>query len=66
MFEIELEKDVKLPIKYIRSALPDGGDGNYSIKRVYGMSEKFWDNQAKLLFPQNGKVTREEREKQKD
>lgn len=42
MFEIELEKDIKLPIKYIRSALPDGEDGNYSIKSVYGMSEKNW------------------------
>lgn len=40
-FEIELERDVKLPIKYIRSALPDGGDG-YSIDSVYGMCGSAW------------------------
>lgn len=40
-FEIELEQDVKLPIKYIRSALPDGGDG-YSVEEVYGMCGSAW------------------------
>ena len=40
-FEIELEKDVRLPIKYIRSALPDGGDG-YSVGKVYGMCGSAW------------------------
>lgn len=40
-FEIQLERDVKLPIKYIRSALPDGGDG-YSVDRVYGMCLSAW------------------------
>ena len=42
-FEIQLEKDVKLPIKYIRSALPDGGDG-YSVESVYGMCRSAWTN----------------------
>ena len=41
VFEIQLEKDVKLPIRYIRSALPDGGDG-YSIGSVYGMCGSAW------------------------
>lgn len=41
VFEIQLEKDVKLPVKYIRSALPDGGDG-YSIDSVYGMCGSAW------------------------
>ena len=41
VFEIQLEKDVKLPIKYIRSALPDGGDG-HSIDSVYGMCGSAW------------------------
>ena len=41
LFEIELEKDVKLPIKYIRSALPDGGDG-CSVESVYGMCGSAW------------------------
>lgn len=40
-FEIELERDVRLPIKYIRSALPDGGDG-YSVGEVYAMSGSAW------------------------
>lgn len=40
-FEIELEKDVRLPVKYIRSALPDGGDG-YSVGEVYGMCGSAW------------------------
>ena len=40
-FEIQLEKDVKLPVKYIRSALPDGGDG-YSVESVYGMCGSAW------------------------
>lgn len=41
VFEIQLEKDVKLPIKYIRSALPDGGDG-HSVGSVYGMCGSAW------------------------
>lgn len=41
VFEIQLERDVKLPIKYIRSALPDGGDG-YAIEAVYGMCGSAW------------------------
>ena len=40
-FEIQLERDVKLPIKYIRSALPDGGDG-CSVESVYGMCGSAW------------------------
>lgn len=41
VFEIQLEQDVRLPIKYIRSALPDGGD-RYSIGSVYGMCGSAW------------------------
>lgn len=41
VFEIQLEKDVRLPVKYIRSALPDGGDG-HSIESVYGMCGSAW------------------------
>lgn len=40
-FQIELEQEIKLPIRYIRSALPDGGDG-CSIERVYGMCGSAW------------------------
>lgn len=41
VFEIRLERDVKLPVRYIRSALPDGGDG-YSVGSVYGMCGSAW------------------------
>lgn len=41
VLEIQLDKDVKIPIKYIRSCLPDGGDG-YSISEVYGMCGSAW------------------------
>lgn len=41
VLEIELEQDVKLPIKYIDSALPDGCRG-YSIGEIYGMCLSFW------------------------
>lgn len=48
-FEIELEKDVRLPIRFIRSALPDGGDG-YSIDSVYGMCGSAWtQGEVKLI-----------------
>ena len=48
VFEIELEKDVRLPIRFIRSALPDGGDG-YSIDSVYGMSGSCWREVVKEI-----------------
>lgn len=41
VFEIQLEQDVRLPVKYIRSALPDGGDG-WSVGSVYGMCGSAW------------------------
>lgn len=49
LFEIELEKDVRLPIRYIRSALPDGGDGNYSISETYGMCGSCWRDTVKEI-----------------
>lgn len=48
VLEIQLEKDVKLPIKYIRSALPDGGDG-YSIDSVYGLCSSAWHGKVKEI-----------------
>lgn len=53
VLEIELEKDVRLPIKFIRSALPDGADGECSIRRVYGVNETLWkeDMVKKIHLP---------------
>jgi len=41
VLDIQLEKDVKIPFKFIRSIMPDGGDG-YEIANVYGMCESAW------------------------
>lgn len=48
VLEIELEKDVELPVKFIRSALPDGGDG-YSISNVYGLCGSVWRDTVKEI-----------------
>lgn len=48
VLEVQLEKDVKLPIKYIRSALPDGGDG-YAIQNVYGLCGSCWKSTLKEI-----------------
>lgn len=51
--EIELEKDVRLPIRFIRSALPDGGDG-YSVAKVFGVVSSVWtENAVKCLSAPN-------------
>lgn len=43
---IELEKDVEIPIKYIRSAEPDGAK-TYSIKSCYGCNSSCWKDAVK-------------------
>lgn len=49
VFEIELEKDVKIPIKYIRSALPDGEEDGYSVREVFGMCKSAWRDTVKEI-----------------
>ena len=49
VFEIQLEKDVRIPIRFIRSALPDGGDGRWSIESVYGMCKSCWRDTVKKI-----------------
>ena len=41
LFEIDLEKDIILPIKYIRSCLPDS-HFKWSVYSVYGMMSSAW------------------------
>lgn len=61
VFEIELEKDVRLPIRYIRSALPDGGDG-YSIGEVYGMCYSAWtQGGVKIIHAPTEKTLKKEK-----
>lgn len=49
MLEINLEKDVKLPLNLIESALPDGCRG-YGIDSIYGICRSFWKgNSVKII-----------------
>lgn len=48
LLEIELEKDVDLPLKFISTALPDGGRG-WSAANVYGMCSSFWTPTVKKI-----------------
>ena len=41
VLELQLEKDVRLPIRFIRSATVDGGDG-HSIRNVYGTDSSIY------------------------
>lgn len=54
-FEIELEKDVRLPVRYIAYALPDGNKQGYSISEVYGMCGSCWRDTVKLIHAPKGK-----------
>lgn len=50
LFEIELERDIRLPIRYIFSALPDGTHPNSCpLAKVYGVNEDFWAPAAKVV-----------------
>ena len=54
VLEIQLEKDVKLPIKYIWSAMPDGAGPGYSINSVYGLCMSCWEESLKDIHsPKN-------------
>ena len=46
VLDIRLEKDVLLPLKFIDSALPDGGRG-YSVASTYGICESLWKDGVK-------------------
>lgn len=56
VLEIELEKDVRIPIRFIRSAMPDGCDdyGRYGVGDVYGMCGLAWkDSLKEIHVPKN-------------
>ena len=44
LFEIECEEHHKIPVKFIRSALPDGCGGGYGVDNVYGFTDKVWSS----------------------
>lgn len=47
---IELERDVRLPIRYIDSAKQDGCRG-YSVRSIYGVTSALWDATVKEIHP---------------
>ena len=42
IFEIELKKDLYIPLKFIWAAKPDGCVGRYSVTECYGMNSAAW------------------------
>lgn len=52
VLEVQLERDVKIPIRYIWSALPDGhGHGRYDVGDVYGMCGSAWQDSIVSIEP---------------
>lgn len=49
LLEIQLEKDVRLPGRFIYSAVPDKMQKNCSIDRVYGLVSSAWKNAVKEI-----------------
>jgi hypothetical protein len=47
VLEIQPEKKIKLPLKYIHSVKPDGIH-RYAIKEIYGVTSELWENNAIL------------------
>ncbi len=48
-FEILLEKDFNLPVKFVHSALPDGKYGRWSVEHTYGMLHSEWKECVSFL-----------------
>lgn len=49
VLEVQLEKDVKIPVKYIWTALPDEAGPGYSVSDVYGMCRSAWKDTLKEI-----------------
>lgn len=47
---IKLERDVRLPIRYIDTAQQDGSRG-YSVRNIYGVTSALWDDTVKEIHP---------------
>ena len=58
VLEIELDKDVILPIKYIWRAKVEcnGGSWNYGIDEVYGLCSSCWHGKIKEIHPMKEEV----------
>lgn len=60
VLEIQLGKDVRLPIRMIDSALPDGGRG-YSINEIYGLCSSAWTGNAVKEIHEQKKIANHQR-----
>ena len=50
VLEVQLEKDVRIPIKYIWQAIPDEAKGHgYQVGDVYGMCGSAWQETLKEM-----------------
>lgn len=66
-FEIELEKDLELPIKYVHSAMPDVKQrGEYSIQDVYGMCGSAWGEDLKSINEPTERIEEEEQSREEE
>lgn len=54
VLEIQLERDVRIPAKFIWRAVPDGAGPGYSIGSVYGMCESVWQDTLKKIHEPKG------------
>lgn len=54
VFEIKLDKDVRIPIRFIASALPDSERDGHSLSRVYGMCRSVWRDTLKKIHAPKG------------
>ena len=50
LLEIALEKDIRLPIRYIARVVYDGAV-KYGIKEIYGVSDSLWSGAVKEIKP---------------
>lgn len=48
VLEIQLEKDVKIPLKYVRAIMPDGWE-RYDVGEVYGLCGSAWGDCVKEI-----------------
>lgn len=54
VFEIKLDKDVRIPIRFIAKALPDNERNSYSISSCYGMCRSVWRETLKKIHAPKG------------
>lgn len=54
VLEIKLDKDVRIPIRFISTALPDNERDSYSIASCYGLLRSVWRDTLKKIHAPKG------------